>query len=131
MRLARESMKKSMSGSLWVYCIIPLLLYLYFRFSPDQHLWFPKCPFFLMTGLQCPACGSQRALHSFLNGQLSEAIAYNPFLVISLPYLAGLAYTTFSRSKAAGKARKYVQNRWVTEAYLILLILWWITRNMG
>ncbi|MDE7397749.1 MAG: DUF2752 domain-containing protein, partial [Muribaculum sp.] len=28
--------------------------------------WFPKCLFRQLTGLECPGCGSQRAIHALL-----------------------------------------------------------------
>ena len=42
---------------------------------------FPKCLFFSLTGLQCPGCGSQRALHSLLHLDLVAALRYNAYMV--------------------------------------------------
>lgn len=38
-----------------------------------------------MTGLQCPGCGSQRAIHALLHGQLTEAWHYNAALFFAVP----------------------------------------------
>ena len=107
-----------------------VVLCLYLIFDPASSAFFPRCPFFHMTGLQCPVCGSQRALHAFLNGHLTEAVVYNPFLILSLPFLAGITLTTFSHSDIATRIRKYIQSRQTVNAYIVSIVVWWIIRNI-
>ncbi|WP_349985772.1 DUF2752 domain-containing protein [Stenotrophomonas sp. WHRI 8082] len=47
----------------------------------------PSCPLYALTGLYCPGCGSTRCLYSLVHGDLAGAMAMNPLLVISLPFL--------------------------------------------
>ena len=47
----------------------------------------PPCPFFWLTGLYCPGCGSTRALHGLAHFGLAAAWSMNPVLVLSLPLL--------------------------------------------
>ena len=49
---------------------------------------FPPCPFHALTGLHCPGCGSLRAVHQLLHGELWAAFRLNPLMVLSLPLLA-------------------------------------------
>ena len=49
---------------------------------------FPPCPFKLLTGLNCPACGGLRMTHDLLHGNLAGAVVDNVFLLIGLPALA-------------------------------------------
>lgn len=66
-----------------------LLLGFYYYVDPSQtHIFF--CPFRTLTGLNCPACGNQRALYALLHGRLREAIAYNPYSIVLSLYLLGL-----------------------------------------
>src|SRR4051794_18522002 len=58
-----------------------------YRFDPATAGFFPPCPFRLLTGLRCPGCGSTRALHQLLHGQVGAALALNPLLPLSLPAL--------------------------------------------
>jgi hypothetical protein len=51
----------------------------------------PPCPLHALTGLYCPGCGSTRALHALLQGDVPGAMAMNPLLVIALPLLAAMA----------------------------------------
>jgi hypothetical protein len=48
----------------------------------------PPCPFYALTGLFCPGCGSTRCLHALVYFDLAGALAMNPLLVISLPAVA-------------------------------------------
>ncbi|AWH19119.1 hypothetical protein C1922_18265 [Stenotrophomonas sp. ZAC14D2_NAIMI4_7] len=47
----------------------------------------PGCPLYAVTGLYCPGCGSTRCLYSLVHFDLPGAMAMNPLLVISLPFL--------------------------------------------
>ena len=49
---------------------------------------FPFCPFKLLTGWDCPACGGLRMTHDVLHGNLPAAVVDNVFLLIGLPLLA-------------------------------------------
>lgn len=61
-------------------------------FDPATSQLFPPCPVHYLTGLYCPGCGSLRALHQLLHGNLQAAWAMNPLSVILFPFLAyGLA----------------------------------------
>jgi hypothetical protein len=50
---------------------------------------FPVCPFRLLTGWNCPACGGLRMVHDVLHGDLAAAITDNIFLLVGIPMLAG------------------------------------------
>ena len=88
-------------------------LCLYYCLDPTNAPLAPKCGFKLLTGWDCPACGSQRALHSLLHGEWRRAIGYNPFMLISVPYFLATAYTTFFRHAQAQRLRAKVQHKWV------------------
>jgi Protein of unknown function (DUF2752) len=59
-----------------------------FFFNPSESSFYPVCLFHSMTGLQCPGCGSLRAMHQLLHGHLAPAFRLNALLTVSLP-LAG------------------------------------------
>lgn len=97
--------------------------------DPAQSEWVPKCPFRLLTGFDCPACGNQRALHRLLHGRLAEAFLYNPFTFIVSPYVAAVAFTSLSNSRTAVRMRPVVQNPIVVRVFVALTVAWWIFRN--
>jgi hypothetical protein len=59
-----------------------------FWFDPSQSRFYPRCLFQEATGLLCPGCGSLRAIHQLLHGNLAAALRFNALLVVSLPVLA-------------------------------------------
>ncbi|MBG8555165.1 DUF2752 domain-containing protein [Hymenobacter guriensis] len=62
------------------------LALLYFRLDP-AHYPFPRCPVNWLTGWYCPGCGTQRALHALLHGQLVRAAGLNLLAVACVPLL--------------------------------------------
>jgi hypothetical protein len=62
-----------------------------FTFDPLTSSVFPPCPLHALTGLLCPGCGSVRAMHRLVHGDLCGALSMNPLMVASLPFLALLA----------------------------------------
>lgn len=59
----------------------------------------PKCLFKMLTGYDCPGCGSQRALHAFLHGNIAEAWHYNPFVFFAVPAAAFYIFAEATRKK--------------------------------
>ena len=105
-----------------------VLLALYL-FDPASSVLFPKCPFFLLTGLKCPGCGSQRALHELVHLHIGEALRFNAALVLSVPFLATLAAAFLLRRQFPGFYAK-VNSLPVILTVLALLLLWWVFRNL-
>lgn len=70
--------------------LIPILaglLIIYWQFDPREWDFFPKCPFYHYTGLQCSGCGSQRAVHSLLHLDFGEAFKQNALIPLAIPYV--------------------------------------------
>ena len=102
-----------------------------FVFNPEGAFWFPKCWFYQLTGLQCPACGTQRAIHQALHLNFAAAFKYNPFVILSMPYLLSLVVVQwFDPKNKLQKLRFFSNHRITVNIYLVLLILWWIIRNI-
>lgn len=106
------------------------LLTFYSIVNPHSNIFVPKCMFRLLTGYDCPACGIQRSLHALLNGDTVTALRYNYFLLISIPYFLAVAITTFWKADLIVKMGYYVQHPKVVRAILVLIIIWWIVRNI-
>lgn len=91
------------------------VLYLY---NPQEHSFYPRCPFFVWTGLKCPGCGTARAMHQLVHGNVLEAIRFNGMLVAVIPVLVAIAFSD--------KCRKSV---WLGRAVLAATLVWWVARN--
>lgn len=65
-------------------CAVTAVLYLY---SPSESRLYPSCPFKMLTGLECPGCGTLRGLHALTHGNIGAAFGLNALMVLSLPFI--------------------------------------------
>ncbi|HQQ77691.1 MAG TPA: DUF2752 domain-containing protein [Thermoanaerobaculia bacterium] len=72
-----------------------------FFFDPATTRFYPPCLFKTVLGTQCPGCGSLRAAHQLLHGNLEEAWRLNKPLLIALPLAAAISLFTFLRNPKA------------------------------
>lgn len=105
------------------------MLAVYALLDPARSALFPKCPFYVFTSLKCPGCGSQRALHALLHGDVSGAFSYNALLVVSVPLVLLLLYAELLRKK---NPRLYftLHKPGFILSLAGLIVLWWIFRNI-
>lgn len=103
-------------------------IFVYYSFNPEDYP-FPQCPFYLLTGLECPGCGSQRALYQLLHLNIVQAFRYNALFVISIPFLAFLVLADVLKRRFP---KLYVASRNTTMSWCVLatIILWTIVRNI-
>lgn len=112
-------------------CVLAVLVLLavYHLGDPAHCAWFPKCPFFVVTGLKCPGCGSQRAIHSLLNGDIAGAWDYNALLVGSIPVLIVLGVATLGR-KTWPNFYRWTNSPIFIWTVFAIVISWWVLRNI-
>ena len=73
-----------------------------FLFDPATEGFYPPCLFRTVFGAQCPGCGSLRAAHQLLHGNLQQAWALNKPLIIGLPLAAAISLFAFLRNPKSG-----------------------------
>lgn len=117
-------MKLAYKIILWIIGLSCFIV-LYHLFDPTHSQWAPKCPFWLLTGYSCPGCGSQRAIHCFLNGRIWEGIQYNYILVPSLLYVMMITL-----SPKEGKLHKAITGSTACWIVLTVFLAWWLLRNL-
>ncbi len=105
------------------------LAVLYFG-TPASETWILKCPLFRFTGLQCPLCGSQRAIHDMLHGNISSAWHYNPALWLLALYLLFVALGYVSKGIRRSRAHKWCVSDKGIFTVIGLLLLWGVVRNL-
>ena len=106
----------------------------YYLAEPQESVIMPKCILKLITGYQCPSCGTQRALHALLHGHPIQALAYNYFFIISIPLFLIAVYAFWgikkkNPSRTIVALYNFVTNRYVLICYILLFFGWWILRN--
>lgn len=96
--------------------------------NPLDSVYAPKCIFHMVTGLQCPGCGSQRAIHALLHLDIAQALRYNALLVISIPFLT-LLIAAWCLRKRIPRLYDKVNSQAVIWTVLAVIAAWWILRN--
>ena len=101
----------------------------YYFIDPAQSHLMPRCLFKVVTGWDCPGCGSQRMLHALLHGDFAAAWGANPFLLAISPFvmLLGVAAATRKRWPRLYRA---VNSAPVVLTFLAALVAWFILRNV-
>lgn len=135
-RSVRPALQTPWSGSrhrgIWLglsLCGLVAMIVL-FRFDPARHGSYPQCVFHYFSGLDCPGCGSLRASHNLLHGQMLAAFRLNPLFCLLLPVGAWFGV----RSLVGRFAGRWLPNPFRHPAWTWLL-LWaivgfWIVRNI-
>ncbi len=90
-----------------------------YRFDPVTAGFFPPCVFRALTGLLCPGCGTTRALHQLLHGEIAAAFALNPMLFAAAPFAA-----------LAGASRRFATHPVTGWAAVVATVGWWVWRNV-
>ena len=97
--------------------------------NPSLSKFFPKCPFYTITGLKCPGCGSQRAIHALLNVDLARAAHYNALFLVAVPLIA--LYWIADLVKKRHPALDNVLSHPITIIILLIAVVaWTILRNI-
>jgi len=100
-----------------------------FLFNPAESGFYPFCVFHRITGLQCPGCGSLRAMHQLLHGNFTAAFHYNALLILSLPLLLAQAVRIGIARANQQPSRARIKASWLWTG-LVVMILFGVLRNL-
>ena len=93
--------------------------------------WMFRCPFKLLTGLDCPGCGFQRALRALLKGDIVGAARYNFFLLYAIPYLLlVIAGKYVLKGRVGQEVRRFAEHRYTIWFYVVSFLAWFVVRNV-
>ena len=84
---------------------------------------FPPCPFKMLTGWNCPACGGLRMTHDLIHGNLAAALVDNVYLLIGIPSL--IAWILYRRHTGRSAT--------TTTMFAVIIfsaIAWTVARNL-
>lgn len=98
--------------------VITIAIAVYYSVNPEGVWWFPKCKLYQFTGLKCPICGAQRAVHQFLHGNILAAFQYNWFLPFSAIYWGAVLIV------------RRINLTPLFYIYCFLAIVWMVIRNI-
>lgn len=101
-----------------------VLVFVFF-FNPTSAGFYPPCPTQALLGVDCPGCGSSRALYALTHGDIGLAADNNILLVVMVPFLlfwfGRWAYRSWTGTPAPPVSQATMRLR--TNAIITLLIV--------
>lgn len=106
------------------------MVFVYVSLDPNKADFMPKCPFYALTGIYCPGCGSQRATHQLLNfnivGVLQQNVLYFISLLVIIYHLTIRGFNLFYKKNIYN----YIYHPKTPKYVLIVIVSFWILRNI-
>ncbi|MCB0474020.1 MAG: DUF2752 domain-containing protein [Flavobacteriaceae bacterium] len=107
-----------------------ILAFFYFIVNPSEVNFMPRCPLYSTTGIYCPGCGSQRALHDFLHLDLMGVIRHNVLFLLGifvlLYHLSVESIEIFTKKKVKN-VLYYPKTPLI---FLGIILIYWVLRNL-
>jgi hypothetical protein len=100
------------------------------RFPPAQNSFYPRCPIYEAVHLQCPGCGSTRALAALLQGRFGEAMHWNALVTLLLPVAAAYGFCWYWRFVRRGAYRGRAVPQKAVYAALAAASIFTVLRNL-
>ena len=88
------------------------------------------CLFYEITGLQCPGCGNTRATLALLRLDFRAMLSYNLTYPLQLLYLGRFYFICARNYMRTGRVSYHIRPDFVDTAFLAMLLLWCILRNL-
>jgi hypothetical protein len=112
-----------------IAAVVVAVLLVLFVFDPATALFYPNCMFHSVTGLDCPFCGTSRALHQLLHGHFVAAWRLNPLVVVALPLIGAAVALRQGRGRGARFVASLNRPAWWW-ALLAVALVFTVARNL-
>lgn len=112
-----------------VVAALAFAVWYYYTHDPSAGFG-PKCTFRLLTGYDCPGCGSQRAFHALLHGHVAQAWSFNPLVFFAVP--AAVYFTVIELGRRRWP-RLYAASMHpaIIIVIFVSIVAFWIGRNLS
>ena len=94
--------------------------------DPRTARYAPICPLHATTGLHCPGCGTGRALHALVHGDLPLALRLNALTVAAIPVFLALTL----QAAIHPEKRLPTPPPWLRLLVYAVLLLFLVGRNL-
>ncbi|MCG2429838.1 DUF2752 domain-containing protein [Aequorivita xiaoshiensis] len=113
-----------------ILSLIGGFIFVYYIYNPSTTLFIP-CPFYYVSGFYCPGCGSQRAIHLLLHGNIIGAFRFNPLMVITIPIMVyGLGVTIVNWIFGTKHRFRLFYSKLFIFSFFGMALLYWVLRNI-
>lgn len=117
-------------------CSILLLggafIYYFYQNNPsDNGTSFLRCPSNLLFKINCPGCGTQRAIHHLLHLEITEAFHFNALFVLFSPLIL-VVFLLLIYNFIFNKSVKIplLSNKYFLITLLVIIVLFGVLRNI-
>lgn len=97
--------------------------------DPNEPGHYPSCVFRMLTGWYCPGCGTLRAAHDLLHGDVLAALDMNVLAVLALPVVVA-SWLAWLRRAATGAPRSWLAPRWFATGVVVVFVVFAVARNV-
>ncbi len=99
-------------------------------FNPTTAGFFPVCPLYATTGLNCPGCGLTRGVHALFHGDVPGALHFNALLPVYL-FVGIYLFTTLGLIVVRGRGLTFsIFKPHLLWGFLIVSLVFGIVRNL-
>lgn len=118
--------------ALWVTLAVLVLGLAAYKLRQDGGKdWMPGCFFRNHTGIECPGCGMTRGSTALLRGEFLKGFLYNPVGMILFPLgIIGLGIEVIGWVRGKPLPFRLKPGRWGATVLAVVVISWWIVRNL-
>jgi hypothetical protein len=128
-------MVKNKSIKITISVVVMLLLLtgmvIFYVFDPETHAFFPQCMFLMLTGFECPGCGTQRAIHSLLHFDFRKAFSYSALMPFLVPYILIGTYLAFLGGRERfPRLENILFGKWAAVIAVSCIVTYGVLRNV-
>ena len=106
------------------------LLFPYFFYDPGNFKYFPSCPLYSISGIYCPGCGSQRAMHDLLHLNIVGAIGHNMLIVPAIIVVVYNYTIKLLENKRGAVLYNFMYEPKAPIIVFMVIMVFWILRNI-
>lgn len=104
---------------------------LIYRFPPQEYEFYPRCPFYALTHLDCPGCGATRAVAALLHGHWAAALQYNAAVTMLLPVAVFLFARMYVTAMRENRVAWPTVPDWSWRAALATVLIFAVVRDVA
>jgi Protein of unknown function (DUF2752) len=102
-----------------------------YRYSPQEHSFYPRCPFYALTHHYCPGCGATRALAELLHGHVAAALHFNAAVTVLMPVLLWYFARMYWTAVRENRVEWPQVPEWSWRAALAFVLLFTVVRDIA
>ena len=106
--------------------LVIVLLFVLYKYNPITSGIYPRCVSYSLFSINCPGCGTLRAIHHLFNGEIIHSIKSNILIYITIVYM--LVRSLISKLREQSFIINFSSRE--ISGMMIFIIIYTIARNI-